>query len=124
MSRLDDVFAELGRRLGMGELRVAPGEPLALDIDGVGRLTFEVADGGEELLATLSWDLAPHDRSTMAAALEAASLERATDFSFQPGLLGDAILLMARRSAMELTAPEVERLIINLAAAKERLASG
>ena len=114
MSALEAILGDLCRRLGMGERVVRPGEPFNLDIEGVGRATFEAGPDGEELLTTLSWPLEPWDRSTLLKALEACSPEKSFDWPFGVGLSGDDILLMAASPLSGLDAPAVENLILRL----------
>jgi type III secretion system chaperone SycN len=119
--QLDTIFAELGRRLGLGVLNFEAPGPLKLDIASLGAISFETASDGRELLVTLSWPLAPHDRNTLIKAFEASTLEKSENFPFQPGLLGDRLLLMTRKETDHLDAPTLETLILRLIKLSETL---
>jgi hypothetical protein len=100
--------------MGAGAIAFDGRVPLTLDFEGDCSLTFESDPEDGDLLATLSWPLAPWDRTTLAAALKACSMRASPDWPFQAGLAGERITLMARLPEESLAAPAVEGLILRL----------
>jgi type III secretion system chaperone SycN len=120
-SRLGEVFEELGRRLGLGPLEFRPPGPLRLELEGLGTVSFETTDDGEELLAYLSWPLPPYDRRALLKAFEACDLEKARHFTWQAGLRRDRLLMMTRLWTSELDSPTLEKLTLRLIRTRETL---
>ena len=121
MSTLETAVAELGRRMGTGELTLGPSAPLGLEIKNIGTITLELIPESEDLAVSLSWPLPAYDLETLPKALEACSLERSPELSLQAGLIGDKAILMTRRPAADLDAPALESLILGLVKAWEGL---
>ncbi|MDR2387526.1 MAG: hypothetical protein LBE80_08095 [Deltaproteobacteria bacterium] len=121
MTRLDSLFQELGQRLGLGPVGFSEESPLALDLEGLGGLVFEMAPQLGDLLVSLAWPLAAYDKSTLIRALEACSLEKSLDFPLQAGLYQDHLLLMVRRNPARLSAPELEELVLNLIKIRDKI---
>jgi hypothetical protein len=118
---MDTIFAELGRRLGFGALRLKGSEPLKIEVEGLGAVCFEMGKTQRELMVTLSLPLAPHDRSTLLKAFQACSLEKSASLPFQSGFLNDRLLLMTRHQVGRFDAPMLESLILQLIKLGENL---
>jgi hypothetical protein len=122
MSRVGDVFSEVGRRLGLGLVDFVPPGPLALEVEGAGLLTFET-NSNDDLLTSFAWPVADYDRLTLPKAFEACALEVAGTSRVSAGLLDGRLLLMSRLRENDLSAPAVEALILRLVKLGESLKS-
>jgi type III secretion system chaperone SycN len=121
LTGLDTVFEELGQRLGLREVRFGKDEPFTLIIDGAGTVTFEMSGDLGDLLISLAWPLPAYDKETLPRALAACSLENSLDFPLQAGLFNDELLLMVRRNPAQLSAPDLEALVLKLVKIRDQL---
>ncbi len=104
---MDREISEFSRRLGLGPATLPDRGPLALEIEGAGRLFME--RGTEELWLYLAAPLPPYDRETLPRALARTGFELAPAFPLTCGLAGDSLLLLTRLAAARVTAGELER---------------
>jgi hypothetical protein len=120
MSSAQQALNELGRRLAMGDLILSPEGTLSLDIEGVGRIAFELAFE-EEMLISLFSRLEPYDKTTLITALGFSSLSSKTFRPIRVGLIKDKLILSILFHFYELDAEKLEDAIIGLIKIKNNI---
>lgn len=115
---LEHEIALLGQRMGIANLALSPAGLLAFDVEGMGRVHFElVADGRAEgeMLIYLSRPVPDYDRSAPQRLLELAHYDKNHAFPLGSGLHNGQAVLLTRLPERQTTAATMENAVSWLA---------
>lgn len=115
---LEHEIALLGQRMGINGLALSPAGLLAFDVEGMGRIHFELAaDSGTEgeMLIYLSRPVPDHDRAAPQRLLELAHYDKNPAFNLGGGLHNGQAILLTRLPERQATAANMENAVSWLA---------
>ena len=115
---LEHEIALLGQRMGIANLALSPAGLLAFDVEGMGRIHFELVMDGRfesEMLIYLSRPVPDYDRAAPQRLLELAHYDKNHAFPLNGGLHNGQAVLLTRLPERQTTAANMENAVSWLA---------
>lgn len=122
---LEREISEFGQRLGLPDLAFDANGHVILEIDTVGVLHMErPAEQADSLHVYLAREAPPHDKGLARRALELCHYRQHHPFALAAALHRGQCLMLTRVDAASVTAPQLEQIILHLAATLDRAFQG
>jgi len=104
---------EFGQRMGMQAFAFSDSGIAALDIEGVGRVSFETAgtEDESELLVYVSTPVQPYDTSVAGRVLTLCDYRNAHPYDLSGGVYKDRAVLLVRLGYRSVSASEIENAV-------------